>query len=91
MKLLIALSVATTFAIAATAADQPVPADKQPASAEAKVKSRDRDRDGALDKREVKSDASIVAQFSSMDINLDGYITRPEYLAYLERNQTQPR
>ena len=94
MKALIALSVAMTFAISAMAADRPVaePANKQPVSAEAAFKSLDRDRDGALNKREVKSDASIVARFDSMDVNLDGYITQSEYLAYLERaREQQPR
>jgi hypothetical protein len=87
VKALIALSVAATFAMSATAADRPAaePANKQPASTEAKFESLDRDRDGALNKREVRSDASITAQFDRMDINLDGYITQPEYLAYLER------
>lgn len=91
MKALIALSVATIFATSAAAADRPVAesADKQPAAAQARFKSLDRDRDGALNKREARSDASIVAQFDRMDINLDGYITQPEYAAYLERTRSQ--
>lgn len=75
MKALIALSVATTFAISAMAADRPVaePTDKQPAATQAKFEALDRDRDGALNKREVKSVASIATQFDSMDANRDGY------------------
>lgn len=91
MKALIALSVATTFAISAMAADRPVaePTDKQPAATQAKFEALDRDRDGALNKREVKSVASIATQFDSMDANRDGYITQPEYLAFIDRTRPQ--
>jgi hypothetical protein len=33
----------------------------------------------------TNSDPSIATRFDSMDINLDGYISKSEYLAYLER------
>jgi hypothetical protein len=90
MKALLALSVAVAFATSATAADRPVnPSDKAAAPAQAKFQSLDRDRDGALNKREAKPDASITAQFDAMDVNLDGYITRAEYMAYLERSRDQ--
>jgi len=92
MKALIVLSAAMIFAISATAANRPAgnSSDAAAAAAQARFKSIDRDRDGALDKREAKSDASIAAQFNSMDINLDGYITRAEYIAYAERSK-QPQ
>jgi Ni/Co efflux regulator RcnB len=86
MKAFIVLA-AVVLATAATAAGQQTAGsdDKSMKSAEAKFESLDRDRDRALDKREAKADASIAAQFNSMDINLDGYVSRSEYLASLER------
>ena len=91
MKALIVLSAATIFATSAAAADRPAgnSSDRAAVTAQARFESLDRDRDGAVNKREAKSDTSIAAQFDSWDINLDGYITRAEYMAYLERT-TRP-
>jgi hypothetical protein len=38
----------------------------------------------ALSKIEAKADSSIWGAFDKADVNLDGYITKPEYQAYLE-------
>ena len=97
MKALIVLSAAAIFATAifatsTAAADRPAveSSDKSAVAARAKFESLDRDRDGALNKREAKLDTSIATQFDSWDINLDGYITRAEYMAYTERT-TRPQ
>jgi hypothetical protein len=92
MKALVALSAATTLAISATAADRPVrdPSSTPAAAAQARFEALDSDRDGALNKREAKSSASIAAHFDAMDVNLDGFITQPEYVAYTQRI-TQPQ
>jgi hypothetical protein len=86
MKALVILMLLAAFlATAATAAERPAGSgDKSTKSAEIRFESLDRDRDRALDKREAKADASVAAQFDSFDINLDGYISRAEYLAYLQ-------
>lgn len=91
MKLLITLSAAAlTFGIAA-AADQPSrnSQDKPVSSVEAKFKALDRNGDAELSKVEARADGSIAAQFASIDLNTNGFISRAEYVAY-EQTKTQP-
>jgi hypothetical protein len=64
--------------------------DQKSRSVEAIFKSLDRDLDQSISKVEAKADSSLSAAFSSADVNLDGYITKPEYLAYLERLAAPP-
>lgn len=72
-----------------TADGQARPEQKSPSTAEATFKSLDRDRDNALSKVEAKRDNSIAAVFTTADINLDGYITKSEYMAYVERSTSR--
>lgn len=69
----------------AAADTEPRAGQKSPSSTEATFKSLDRNRDQSLSKVEAKADKSIWAAFSSADVNLDGYITKSEYMAYLQR------
>jgi hypothetical protein len=57
---------------------------KSPSTAEATFKSLDSNRDQALSKIEAKRDNSISAAFDRADANLDGYISKAEYVAHLE-------
>jgi hypothetical protein len=74
---------------AGTADGQARPEQKSASTAEATFKSLDRNRDNALSKVEARADNSIAAVFATADINLDGYITKPEYLAYVERSTSR--
>jgi hypothetical protein len=72
------------FSAAAAQGQTPVDKQRPPANVEAIFKSLDRNRDRALSKIEAKADSSIWGAFDKADVNLDGYITKPEYQAYLE-------
>jgi hypothetical protein len=91
MKTLNILSVAMLLFGVAALAEQPTRAsqDRSMSSAAAKFKALDRNGDGELSKIEAKADSSISAQFASFDINLNGYITRSEYDAYIQ-SKRQP-
>jgi hypothetical protein len=92
MRLLITLYAATfTFGVAA-AGDQPTPNPQQkPASSVvAKFDALDRNRDQELSKIEASKDASIAAEFASFDINMNGFITKAEYLAYMHVKSQPP-
>ena len=52
----------------------------------ATFKSLDRNRDNELSKVEAKADDSIWAAFDTVKVNLNGYITKAEYMAHLERS-----
>lgn len=83
------LSVVALLFGAVTADGQARPEQKSASTAEATFKSLDRDRDNALSKVEARADNSIAAVFATADINLDGYITKSEYLAYVERSTSR--
>jgi heat shock protein HslJ len=72
------------FSAAAAQGQTSIATQKPPANVEAIFKSLDRNRDRALSKMEAKANSSIWGQFDKADVNLDGYITKPEYQAYLE-------
>jgi hypothetical protein len=74
----------------AAAGAEPRPDQKSPSAAEATFKALDRNHDQSLSKVEAKADQSISAAFSTADINLDGYITKSEYIAYLQRLSESP-
>jgi hypothetical protein len=86
MRLLITLYAATFTFGAAAAGDQPtrIPQEKPAAPAVAQFDALDRNGDQELSKIEARKDASISAQFSSMDVNLNGFITKAEYTAYMQ-------
>jgi hypothetical protein len=77
---------AAMLLFSAAAAQGQTPVDKQrfPANIEAIFKALDRNRDRGISKIEAKADSSILGAFDKADVNLDGYITKPEYQAYLE-------
>jgi hypothetical protein len=83
---MIIFSAAMLLFSAAAAQAQARDTQKSPATVEAIFKSLDRDRDRSLSKIEAKENKSIWTVFNMADINLDGYITKPEYTAYLERS-----
>jgi hypothetical protein len=91
MNALKALSVAMLLFGVAALAEQPTRDSQEPSmsSAAAKFKALDRNGDGELSKLEARADSSISAQFASFDINLNGYITKSEYEAYI-RSKMQP-
>jgi hypothetical protein len=86
MRLLITLYAATFTFGAAAAGDQPTrnPQEKPAASAVAKFDALDRNRDQELSKLEANKDASVFAQFASIDLNMNGFITKAEYTAYMQ-------
>lgn len=91
MNALKTLSVAMLLFGVGALADQPArdSQDRSMSSDAAKFKTLDRNGDGELSKVEARADSSISAQFASFDINLNGYITKSEYDAYI-RSKTQP-
>lgn len=91
MRLLITLSVAALVVGGAAAADQPSrnSQDKPASSVEAKFKALDRNGDEELSKVEARADGSIAAQFVSIDLNTNGFISKAEYVAY-EQTKSQP-
>jgi hypothetical protein len=76
---------AAILLFSAAAANAQAPADQQSLTTEATFKSLDRNRDQALSKVEAKADNSISAVFDRADVNLDGYISKVEYNAYVQR------
>lgn len=74
------------------AANAQARADQQsPNTTEATFKSLDRNHDQMLSKVEVKPNGSLAAAFDVADVNLDGYITKAEYTAYLQRSAEKAR
>lgn len=88
MKTLVALSVLLVSAVAISD-DRPAknPEDASEKSAQVKFESLDQNKDEAISKTEARADAALAAQFASMDINADGYVSQREYVAKM----TQPR
>jgi hypothetical protein len=72
------------FSAAAAQGQAQVDKQRPAANVEALFKALDGNRDRALSKIEAKADSSIWGAFDKADVNLDGYITKPEYQAYLE-------
>jgi hypothetical protein len=89
MKALIILVAVMLPLATAAGADQPNSQKPSTPSTET-FKSLDRDRDQSLSKLEAKADPAIAAVFNTADINLDGYISKSEYAAYLQRASEAP-
>ena len=85
--LIVMLAVALPYG-AASANDQAARDNKPTQSPQAQFESLDRDRDGSLSKMEVKANSAIASAFASFDVNTDGYLSKPEYFAYVERTTT---
>lgn len=92
MKALIILVAALLPVATAAAADNR--SDKQSSdSVDAIFKSLDRNRDQGISRIEAKADRVIFTAFDTADINLDGYISKPEYVAFVQlssERQTKP-
>lgn len=91
MKTLIALPIMLASA-AAIGDEQPAknPAQASEKSAQVKFEALDRNKDAALNKIEARADAALAAQFASIDVNADGYVSRPEYVAYKTQARSNP-
>ena len=93
-RLLIAGSVAALLPLASAFAQSPTsdPA-TQPAQEQqgATFESLDKDSDGRISKSEAAANANVTAQFSSYDINGNGFIERDEVSsANNSRSKTPP-
>jgi hypothetical protein len=88
---LLILSAAMFLFSAAAAHGQERAEQKSPAAAEATFKSLDKNRDQALSKIEAKGDKSISAAFDQADINLDGFVSKSEYMVFLQRSTEATR
>jgi hypothetical protein len=89
MKALIIL-VAVMLPLATAASAERPNSEKQSTPSTETFKSLDRDRDESISKVEAKADPAIAAVFNTADINLDGYISKSEYAAYLQRKSGAP-
>ncbi|HEV8332357.1 MAG TPA: hypothetical protein VGQ22_13110 [Steroidobacteraceae bacterium] len=91
MKALIILVAVMLPLATAASAERPV-SDKQSTPTTETFKSLDRNGDQSISKVEAKADRTIAAVFDTADINLDGYISKSEYAAYLQRaSETPPK
>jgi EF hand len=91
MKALIILaSVLLPVASAGAADDRSNPDQQSPASVDATFKSLDRNRDQGVSRIEAKEDRAISAAFDKADVNADGYISKPEYVAFVQRSSGAP-
>jgi Ca2+-binding EF-hand superfamily protein len=91
-RLLIAGSVAALLPLASAFAQSPTsdPA-TQPAQEQqgATFESLDKDSDGRISKSEAAANANVTAQFSSYDVNGDGFIERAE-VTQASKPKTEP-
>lgn len=90
MKALIILAAVMLPLATAAAADRAGPDKQSPASVDATFKSLDRNRDQDLSRIEAKADRAISAAFDTADVNADGYISKPEYAAFVQRSSEAP-
>ena len=65
--------------------------DRSMKSGDQKFDSLDRNKDSQISKTEAVKDEPLTAAFASVDVNGDGFISKPEYTAKLgDRNSSQP-
>ena len=88
--IIIIFSASISLIGAAADDDQSRPDQKSASSAEATLKSLDRNHDRAPSKIEAKANSTIAADFATADVNLDGYISKPEYVAFVQRSTAPP-
>jgi hypothetical protein len=60
-------------------------------SAAAVFESLDRNSDQRLSKQEASSDESVAGKFAALDVDGDGYITKREFTARMEKDQSDPQ
>ena len=80
-RLLIAGTVAALLPIAGALAQSPTPDKTQPPQESqqgATFESLDKDSDGRISKSEAAANANVTAQFSSYDLNGNGFIEKEE-------------
>ncbi|HJY37305.1 MAG TPA: hypothetical protein VJ299_07575 [Steroidobacteraceae bacterium] len=56
----------------------------------AQFESLDRNSDQRLSQQEAQSDENIAGQFAAFDVDGDGYVTKREYSARMEKDQSDP-
>jgi hypothetical protein len=59
--------------------------------AAAVFESLDRNSDQRLSKQEASSDESVAGKFAALDVDGDGYITKREFTARMEKDQNDPQ
>ncbi len=77
-RLMIAGTVAALLPIAGAFAQSSTPAQGEPQQQGATFESLDKDSDGRISKSEAAANANVTAQFSSYDLNGNGFIERDE-------------
>lgn len=79
-RLIVAGAAAALLPLAAAIAQTPpAPPTEQPSQGQgATFESLDKDADGRISKAEAEANANVKSQFSSYDINGDGFIERAE-------------
>ena len=80
-RLLIAGAVAALLPLAGAVAQSPTPDQAQPpqdSQQGATFESLDKDSDGRISKSEAAANANVTAQFSSYDLNGNGFIEKDE-------------
>jgi hypothetical protein len=67
--------------------------ERQGGSAVTQFESLDRNSDQRLSQQEASSDETVAGKFAALDVNGDGYVTKREYTARMEKDQKdqQPR
>jgi hypothetical protein len=78
-------------AIAQTPPAPPADASAQPAQQGTTFESLDTNSDGKISKTEAEANANVKAQFSSYDINGDGFIERDEVSNANKANPATPK
>jgi Ca2+-binding EF-hand superfamily protein len=77
-RLMIAGTIAALLPIAGAFAQSSTPAQAEPAQQGATFESLDKDSDGRISKSEAAANANVTAQFSSYDLNGNGFIEKDE-------------
>jgi Ca2+-binding EF-hand superfamily protein len=56
----------------------------------AQFESLDRNSDQKLSQQEASSDQQLSSQFAALDVDSDGYVTKREYMARMQKDQQAP-
>lgn len=59
--------------------------------AAAQFESLDRNSDQRLSQQEASSDQNVAGKFAALDVDGDGYITKREYTARMQKDLQEPR
>ncbi|HEV8332059.1 MAG TPA: hypothetical protein VGQ22_11615 [Steroidobacteraceae bacterium] len=87
MRVLIAVS-ALAIALGSSAA---IAGDKDHKSGSAaQFESLDRNSDQRLSQQEVAGDENLAGKFAALDVDGDGYVTKREYAARMQKDRSEP-